>query len=74
LAKLIEIITPQPDDTASVGRLRDRGIDNRGVIDPLMALAAAVGDPGHGPGVLEMFSTPAAAMVGGSRRDVDSGR
>jgi predicted MPP superfamily phosphohydrolase len=40
LAKLIEIIAPQPDDTlVPLGDYVDRGIDSRGVIDQLLALA-----------------------------------
>ena len=40
LATLIEIIAPQPDDTVvPLGDYVDRGIDSRGVIDQLMALA-----------------------------------
>lgn len=39
LAKLIELIAPQPDDTlVPLGDYVDRGIDSRGVIDQLMAL------------------------------------
>jgi len=40
LAKLIEIIAPQPDDTVvPLGDYVDRGTDSRGVIDQLIALA-----------------------------------
>ncbi len=40
LAKLIEIIAPQSDDTVvPLGDYVDRGIDSRGVIDQLIALA-----------------------------------
>ena len=40
LAKLIEAVAPQPDDTVvPLGDYVDRGIDSRGVIDQLISLA-----------------------------------
>jgi Calcineurin-like phosphoesterase len=40
LAKLIEVVAPQPDDTVvPLGDYVDRGIDSRGVIDQLISLA-----------------------------------
>jgi serine/threonine protein phosphatase 1 len=39
LAKLIELIAPQPDDVlAPLGDFVDRGIDSKGVIEQLIAL------------------------------------
>jgi serine/threonine protein phosphatase 1 len=40
LAKLIDAVAPQPDDTVvPLGDYVDRGIDSRGVIDQLISLA-----------------------------------
>jgi serine/threonine protein phosphatase 1 len=40
LRKLLEVVAPQPDDTlVPLGDYVDRGIDSRGVIDQLIALA-----------------------------------
>ncbi|MCY2986999.1 MAG: metallophosphoesterase [Planctomycetota bacterium] len=40
LAKLIEAVAPQPDDTiVPLGDYVDRGIDSRGAIDQLISLA-----------------------------------
>jgi hypothetical protein len=78
LAKLIEIITPQPDDTVvPLGDYVDRGIDNRGVIDQLMALAGRcrlVPILGMDLGYLKCFDTRCCHGGWLTALDVDSGQ